>query len=258
MDNCREILQAPRMFVVKLRSVVLSLPRKLLFEHVPKCGGSSVVYFLRSQYPTGRTYLIGADQAADISRFLSLPEKKRFAYDLVVGHGSHRLRNHVHPDTLKATILRDPVDRVVSHYFYVLRSPEHYLHEAVAGAGLSLEEYVSSGMSTELHNHYVTSFLGISEAEARRDVDASVNRAYELIRRDYAVVGALDQLEATVNRIGKLLGFLDSFNTGNRNVTSGRPEVEEVSQEALVTIRRINSMDIALYEMIRKDVRGVS
>ena len=242
-----------RLFVVKMRSLALSLPRRLLFEHVPKCGGSTVVHYLAKQYPRCQCYLIGADQAGDIARFQALPESERFAYGFVAGHGAHRLRHHVHPDTVKATVLRDPVDRVISHYYYVMRSPDHYLYEAVADAGLGLDEYVRSGMSAELHNHYVTSFLEIEESEAWQDCDGAVSLAYDLIRAEYDVVGVLDELQAAVNEIGRRVGFLRQFRIRNRNVTENRPKVGAVAPETLATIRRINAMAVALFTRIRED-----
>ena len=74
------------------------------------------------------------------------------------------------------TFLRDPVERLISHYHYVLRRPKHYLYEQVVKDGLSLSDYVTSDISPELSNHQVRMIsgredgeLGLSDLEQAKD-----------------------------------------------------------------------------------------
>ena len=234
------------------RYVFRTRPKKVLYEHIPKCAGTSVRSYLKSQYPFNRIYAVrGSHPARYIAHFESLPEQRRHRYDLIVGHGAHQLRRHVHPDILKATILRDPVDRVISHYFFVLRSPEHYLHHEVTTRGISLLDYATGRVSNELRNHYVSSFLEMSAEEVERSPDESVAHAFEVIRSEYDVVGTVDDLDAAIGALAAAAGFHDHFRPGKLNVTADRPTQQEIDPATIQTIADLNSLDVKLYELIR-------
>lgn len=227
-------------------------PKKVLYEHIPKCAGTSVRSYLKSQYPFNRIYTVrGSDPARYIARFESLAEQRRHRYDLIVGHGAHRLRRQAHPDILKATVFRDPVDRVISHYFFVLQTPKHYLHHEVATRGISLVDYATGRISSELRNHYVSSLLEMSPEEAERSPDESVAHAFEVIRSEYDVVGTVKELDAAINALAAAAGFHDHFRPGKLNVTAGRPTQQQIDWATIQAIAELNSLDVKLYELIR-------
>ena len=241
--------------LVKPKLLFLPRPHKLLFEHIPKCGGTAVKHFLISQYFNRRIFLInGRNPSKSISHFQALPEKRRYYYDLIVGHGAHKLRQYSHPETLKATIFRDPIDRIVSHYFYVLRSPEHYLHKQVTDRRISLVDYATSNLSQELRNNYVTRFLQISADEAEKNAEDSINRAYNLLREEYAVVGFLEELQDVMDTLTQSLNFHNQFKPKKLNVTGDRPKLADLDRDVLRTIEEANFLDVELYKLIKENV----
>lgn len=101
--------------------------RPLVFLHIPKTGGTSA-----------KTLLSQAAQAANLTACfdLKLPnlifDQQTFApvsdCDLLIGHlfygivgGYNAAKNPIY-----SVILRDPIERVMSLYYYVLKYPEHY------------------------------------------------------------------------------------------------------------------------------------
>ena len=93
-------------------------PNKILFDHLPKCGGSSLNKYLEMHYPRRRTFSIdGYHPEVSVEKFKNLSKKNRHGYDLVKGHLAHELLDYVHPECLKVTVLREPVDRIISHYY---------------------------------------------------------------------------------------------------------------------------------------------
>lgn len=240
--------------LIKLRLLFLSRPKKLLFEHIPKSGGTTVTDFLKSQYSNEKIFCIAHNTSKSISDFKCLPEEKRFSYDLIVGHGAHQLRRYSHPEILKATIFRDPVDRIISHYFYVLRTPKHRLYKEVTNNRISLVDYATSGPSgKELRNNYVTRFLQIPADEAEKNAEESITRAYNLIRKEYAVIGLLDHLDAAMNTLAKSAHFHNQFVPKRLNVTNDRPKLKEIDQAVIRTIEEVNFLDVRLYKLIKAD-----
>ena len=78
-----------------------------------------------------------------------------------MGHMGFGLHDYLPQGASYITMLRDPIDRIVSHYYYVLQNQGHYLHKEVAGKGLSLEQFADSALSTELDNGQTRVLAGL-------------------------------------------------------------------------------------------------
>ena len=121
--------------------VLASRPRKILFDHLPKCGGSSLNAYLEAHYPMRKRFSIGRNPTASVDEFKAFSRYKRHGYDLVKGHLAHKLLDYAHPECLKITVFREPVDRIVSHYYYAKRNETHYLYSKILKSRMNLEEY---------------------------------------------------------------------------------------------------------------------
>lgn len=227
-------------------------PRKILFDHLPKCGGSSLTTFLKSNYPARVTFATnGADPLASIEEFRQLNESQRHKYDLVFGHLAHELIPLVHPDSIKVTVFREPVDRIISHYYYVRRNPGHYLHAAVRDQDISLTDYAASGLSVELRNWYTTHFTGMDKTQAEANPGASVARALETILANYDVVGFLDDFDAFTEKLQAKARLIRDPSIRKNNATISRPARKEIDTETLSVIRENNQLDVALYAQLK-------
>ncbi len=232
-----------------------SKPRKILFEHVPKCGGTTVVNYLKSQYSNDKIFNVNELSLREsIDYFKSLPKKERYSYDLIYGHGAHKLKDYVHPKTIKFTILRNPIDRIISHYYYVLRTPKHYLYNKVITKEMSLMDYVSSNISDELQNSCVQRFSGMTLREIEKDPDKSIEEAYNVLKNEYSVVGILENFNQTMELVAKKAFFNKKFEVEELNKTTDRPKKKEIDELTLKTIKKINSLDIKLYDLVKNDL----
>jgi hypothetical protein len=243
----------------QVRNLFLAQPEKVLLEHVPKCGGTTVTNYLKSQYAHQRIFSIdGSNPSKSIELFMSLPEKRRHLYDLVHGHGANRLRQYIHQKSLAVTILRDPVERIISHYYYVCRSPKHYLFNEVTVNKMSLIDYATSSLSGELRNNYVCRFLQISAEEAESTPDESINSAYSILRDKYAVVGIMDNIDSAMKILASKASFRDEYKDKKLNVTIDRPKQTEIEQSTLDAIAEVNQLDVRLYDLVKKHLAQTS
>ena len=225
--------------------------KKLLFEHVPKCGGTSIINYLASQYSRDRIFAIdGNNPEANIARFRKLPREVFNYIDLIAGHNAHHLVDILPANWLKFTLLRDPIDRIVSHYYYVLESPGHYLHQAVKQPGMTLEDYATSGLSHELQNYYTCLFLGISDDAVKQDPAGAANRAFSLLSDDYDVVGVLEHLQAALDTLAEKAGFVQPYIPRRLNQTKHRIKLTDVQDSTRRAIAEVNSADVLLYDRV--------
>ncbi|MBB3206280.1 hypothetical protein FHS27_002089 [Rhodopirellula rubra] len=228
-----------------------SKPKKLLFEHVPKCGGNSIRAFLKQSYSSEKSFLLnGGSPHSSIESFKDLPKPQRHSFQFVFGHGAHRLRRHCDPEMLAATILRDPIDRIVSHYYFVAASPDHYLYEQLTAEEMTLAEYARSNISGELTNNYACRFLEIDNEEAMLSPQATVDRAFDLLSNDYSIVGTLENLDESMMAIKKMFRLRKRWVNQKLNVTKQRKSKSEISDEERQAIQESNSIDIELYRRV--------
>ena len=87
---------------------------RLFFVHVMKCAGTSVTRRLRPLFAAERRDE-GWDAKADIGRLLAMDPSPASRFDFLAPHMPAWVAEHVAPDHIHITLLRDPVERTISH-----------------------------------------------------------------------------------------------------------------------------------------------
>jgi hypothetical protein len=227
-------------------------PARILFDHVPKCGGSTLTSYLEAHYPKRKTFVTnGFDPAESVRLFKNMPEPVRHGYELVIGHLANALFDSAHPECLKVTVLRDPVERIVSHYFYAKRTPRHYFYARMHESNMDLDDYLTSNASGELRNAYTTHFSGLAVDEAEQNPEESIAKAAQTILERYDVVGFLDDFTFFVEELRRKANLVHAYQGERVNVSRDRPSIDRVPKSAIEKIQQVNSLDIALYQRIR-------
>lgn len=224
--------------------------RKLLYVHVPKCAGISVKKFLQQHYSRWRTFSVYQHGTEQCDRFRRLPASRRHAFDLIVGHNAHNLVDYCSPSTVLATIIRNPVDRIVSHYFYVREQPKHYLHKIVMRDRMTLRDYVNMQVSEELRNYMTCSFACATQEEAARDPDGTLERAWAILRDRYQVVGVVERLESAIEALRAATGMSMPWVNTRYNTTRARRSLDELTEVDRQAIIENNTLDLQLYRRV--------
>lgn len=225
-------------------------PCRILFDHIPKCAGTALNAYLEAHYPQRKIFtLSGQRPKHSVAKFKSLSNEKRNLFALIKGHLAGYLLDDVHPQCLKVTVLREPVDRIVSHYYYAKRNPVHYLHETIHRKNISLKDYVESDLSHELSNHYTLHFSGLSREEARLDPEAAIAKAIERIGR-YDLVGFQEDFLTFVQQLCQRANLRLPFPEQKVNVTRNRKGVGDIDDETRWAIEAGNGWDTKLFKKI--------
>jgi hypothetical protein len=208
--------------------------------HIPKTAGATVTSMFIAAYSEAEVlgagnYLRHPEQAeAEIARARWSGGWTDAA--LVGGHVPYGLFCGSLPrDTRYMTFLREPVDRVLSHY--------HRHLQRKSPTSDSLVEALERGMP-ELNN-LATRFLcgspspsGKLESSALDDAKASLSA--------FAFVGIQERFEESVVLLQRILG-LDLVPYLNLHVSTERPLVEEIPEAQRALIEEHNRLDAELY-----------
>jgi hypothetical protein len=241
--------------------------KALLFLHIPKAAGTTLHSVIERQFAPAVTFTIsGSDSPQGIKEFKGLPAERRDRIRLLKGHMPYGLHRYLSVPATYITMLRDPVDRVISHYYFARKNPAHYLHQEVTSKQMSLVDFVSSGLSTELTNDQTRMISGVERVNTRlldgeerrtlRPGPEPVTRevleiAKKNLREHFAAVGLFDRFDESLLLFKKVLGW-GSIYYVRLNVTKDRPAKQQVPDEARRLVERYNEMDMELYEYARR------
>jgi hypothetical protein len=219
----------------------------LIFIHVPRTGGTTLNTVIERQYPRHSTFTIDGKRVSEsIIQFKSLPLEDRAQIKCLKGHMLFGLHEYLPQPTAYISMLRDPVDRIISHYYFVLRTSDHYLHETVVSKKMDLTDYVSSGISMELKNGQACAMSG----RYAKSTDV-LETAKRNLRQHFLLVGLAERFDESLMLFSKLLGWKKVWYI-KRNVVQERPAKNELPIQVLNTIRKHNELDIELYEFCKQ------
>lgn len=216
-----------------------------LFCHIPKTSGTTFTDILTRYY---------------IYKYvLSLENGFKHDFDklnnvrLIGGHfdfGFHtRLRktkfNYI-------TFLRNPVDRIISSYYYAKELKYHNFHKRFNE--ISLLEYVSDDEFNCTHFPSVTT----NDCQTRMiagNNENDLNKAKENLLNYFSFVGISELFDYSLKKFAKLNPDID-LSYDKKMVTKKRPTLDQVSDEIKEIIIQKNQKDLELYYFAKNILRN--
>jgi hypothetical protein len=190
---------------------------------------------------------------------LSPDARNRLRY--VTGHVPMGVHRELDRPAKYFTVIRNPVDRVISYFFFLIQMDQPLLRE---GRPLTFEEYVESRDDIHLHNYQVRVVSGCRELDAGAPERPGLvpgtpveprhlDEAKRNIDEHFLTVAPLEHMTELALLVRMIYGWpMRRLQTEYKNLTKQRPRLREISPRLIKIIENNNSLDMELYEMARQ------
>jgi hypothetical protein len=246
-------------------------PPVLIFFHIPKTGGMTMEGVIEHCLPdqhfnayirVPNSALLVRSTAKVAEKFHKLPVEKQRAVRCMIGtHFTMDVDTLFDKQSKFFTILRHPVDRVISHFFHIRVMSHLQCYPFIKD--LTLEQYLDSGIGLDHDNQQVRMVSGCPELDAPWDLNGGKismppveRRHLEMAKRNieerFIVAAPMEKYSALVWFLKRLYGWpLHRVLFQIRNETVNRPKLEEVPEATRKRLETLNQYDMELYGWVK-------
>jgi len=213
---------------------------RVVFMHVPKAAGTSFCVILEEVYK---------EKFFNIAPFIPttwepyLP-KGLNQFQALAGHfsiGNGEIYEMFDGPFVHLTMFRDPVERVLSAYNYILIHPAHHQHELIANRGLA-EIYKNNEAYRFMFKNLQVLFLSGAPRPTRSDLEI----AKENLEKYFSIFGFVEDNQWFIDILNKKFGWQEEqkFN----NISQYDKSIFSVRD----LIAENNELDLELYDYALK------
>lgn len=231
----------------KTDSAQPAVDESVIFLHVPKTAGTTLNRLIEWEYPVRQMYSVDPVLFKWSGAHLrKLPPSRLRGIRMFKGHMLFGLHEILPQPSTYITVLREPVDRVLSAYYFMRSYKLHPLYWKMRRENWSLDDFIHRSQRTNVQSKI------IAGAEYEKPCTEEIAaRALANIDKHFSVVGLSERFEESLAlmklRYGWKLSSYSSF-----NITRSRPKKRDLPQATLDLIVQKNSFDVTLYDIAAK------
>jgi hypothetical protein len=228
----------------------------IVFLHIPKTAGSSLKSQISIQYTNAERFFINGAHPSESLDELS-KDSEALSLKAIYGHIDFGSIDFLNAEKTYVTILRHPLDRIVSHYYFVKAHKNHYFHDELNYKNLSLKDYLLSGYTKELNDGQTRMLIGAGgyhkDEFSKYDIaygkteEWMLNEAKQNIEHHFSFVGIQEHFKESMILMKGKLNWRHNVKVKSIN-KSKRIKISDIDTETIDIIKHYNQLDIQLYE----------
>lgn len=246
------------------------MPKLIVLLHVYKTGGQTLHHNLRLNlpYPQGLPLYVGP-MGLDISKATGSPANPGWQAQAVNAYVAQRLRpdtrvayGHMafyglhehaqHPvEARYAVFLRDPVERVISLYYYLRDMSRNHWHHELQEAGWDIEGWLERSRALWHLNGQVRQVLIGTDDSVLHERELSRHHLEAAKRRlrDFWFIGLTESFHADAHYLYHQFQFRKFHAEARMNANPAKPRVPAAVRR---TIAQHNALGVELYSYARQ------
>jgi hypothetical protein len=223
----------------------------LIFLHIPKAAGTTLNFILENHYSRANSYSTSKsnyypDGSIDTFKVMSAAQHANIRW--LTGHMGYGYHTYLSAPSVYVTLLREPVDRVISHYYFESSLQESPVYELIQSGKMDLREYLRYYHGVEMDNLQTRMVAGNWEKRGTGPCTPEMlAQAKQNLCDHFAVVGVSHQFDAFYFLLRKYFGWR-YVPYLKQNRTQNRPQREAIAESDQTMIREYNKYDLALYQ----------
>jgi hypothetical protein len=233
----------------------------ILFLHLAKTAGTTLNQALGREYSDILSLYIPKESKDLFEDFKNRLKTQTAA--LIRGHFEFGWHHFLTRPFTYFTIMREPIERVISEYHYILSKPGHPMHEQVGKHGAGLPKFVKDLHTPNLQTKKISgiSFAANSGITGGENIDGHnmLEIAKENLAGHFAVVGLTERFDETLILLKREFGWAWPYYIRD-NITPKKTARRDIPASTIKIIEENNLLDIELYEyavkLFEKKVRS--
>ena len=226
----------------------------LIYLHIPKTGGTTLRDIIYRQYPSKNILTIPTlNESKSIINNLSRNREKQL--DIIQGHLQHGIHESLEKNIKYFTIIREPIKRVLSTYYYIISQPNNPQNLSNNKNTMSIYEYINSGINPFLINGQTQLIAGkkCSINDPLIKSNELLTMAKDNINKNFIFTGTTEQFDESILLLKRILNWKSPYYS-RANRTKNKPDYSKIEAEIRGFIEDHNQLDIDLYNYVNKSI----
>lgn len=220
----------------------------LIYPHIPKTAGTTMMGVLKQNYGYGYLRLKNEGRRLKWQKKL---DSVKAEVTCLTGHFAYGIHEYVPVEHQYVTMLRDPVERVLSLYYHIRHKNQQL---APLLNQLTIADFVESRTISDTNNGMVRFLSGRSDI-GPSSPNGSVTQAdlLQAIRNlnKFAAVGFVETFNESLRQFARVFQW-ENIRYVSMRINEDRPSQTDLPQRTISVIREYNILDIKLYEFAKE------
>ncbi|MBU1650975.1 sulfotransferase family 2 domain-containing protein, partial [bacterium] len=208
----------------------------LIFLHLEKAAGTTLRQIHKRQY--------GEENVHDYTQGPDAFKKIPAGVKVIQGHVQFSFFKQLPSPATWITILRDPVDRIISAYNYALDTPDHFVHQYALTR--TIDKFVADGMYIWGENAQMKYLCGETDLPFGKSRQEHLDQALQHLQTHFSLVGTSARFDETLILLKRMLGWNMPFYI-RENESSKRVRRKDLSAKTIAVLEDHHKFSRAVY-----------
>ncbi len=219
---------------------------QLLFIHCPKTAGTTFFTLLSAHYPPVQIYRSQVGRLQDALQEHGWESVAK--YRLMRAHFDYSITRTFPRRPVCVTMLRDPVERIISYYEHVKRATNHKHHRTVVEANMSLRDFIDPPLApSDTCNFQVRQLAGAIRGPGQRLSSSTLLEIAKVRLDEFAFFGIAERFDESLALLHHTFGWQPVEGYESLNVSPTPSRREDYPEQVVARIEEINQQDMRLY-----------